>query len=243
MTALNQMIKLGKLDQTTSFEQKDKIMVRECRIIYKRKSATSAASSGQFALASSINPRFYIDPNEMVRRQNAEMIAEERGTAGQERRGRQEGRCRYHESIDDDSSGRCISRLCATGSERGFGGDNHRTTRSNRNTACRLVKDLVHQLEPRLWPACHAECQDRQDCGASDARRCLRALQPRRDLGRRHRADHPPLASTRRDGHRLYCLSGVLHAGDVAGRLVHRPLRTADGTRCCWALHRLSSSR
>ena len=74
-TALNQMIKLGKLDQTTSFEQKDKIMVRECRIIYKRKSAASAVSTGQFAATSSINPRFYIDPNEAVRRQNAEMIA------------------------------------------------------------------------------------------------------------------------------------------------------------------------
>jgi hypothetical protein len=75
VTALNQMIKLGKLDQTTSFEQKDKIMVRECRIIYKRKSAASAASTGEFALTSSINPRFYIDPNETVRRQNAELIA------------------------------------------------------------------------------------------------------------------------------------------------------------------------
>jgi hypothetical protein len=74
-TALNQMIKLGKLDQTTSFEQKDKIMVRECRIIYKRKSAASPVSTGQFAATSSINPRFYIDPNETVRRQNAEMIA------------------------------------------------------------------------------------------------------------------------------------------------------------------------
>src|SRR5262249_43535350 len=74
-TALNQMIKLGKLDQTTSFEQKDKIMVRECRIIYKRKSAASPASTGQFAATSSINPRSYIDPNESVRRQNAEMIA------------------------------------------------------------------------------------------------------------------------------------------------------------------------
>jgi hypothetical protein len=73
-TALNQMIKLGKLDQTTSFEQKDKIMVRECRIIYKRKSTASPASAGQFAATSSINPRFYIDPNETVRRQNAEMI-------------------------------------------------------------------------------------------------------------------------------------------------------------------------
>jgi hypothetical protein len=74
-SALNQMIKLGKLDQTTSFEQKDKIMVRECRIIYRRKSAASPASIGQFAALSSINPRFYIDPNETVRRQNADMIA------------------------------------------------------------------------------------------------------------------------------------------------------------------------
>jgi len=75
LTALNQMIKLGKLDQTTSFEQKDKIMVRECRIIYKRRGATRPVSSGPFALASSVNPQFYIDPNETVRRQNAEMIA------------------------------------------------------------------------------------------------------------------------------------------------------------------------
>jgi hypothetical protein len=74
-SALNQMIKLGKLDQTTSFEQKDKIMVRECRIIYKRRSSVSPVSMGQFAATSSINPRFYIDPNETVRRQNAEMLA------------------------------------------------------------------------------------------------------------------------------------------------------------------------
>src|SRR5262249_19588992 len=53
LTALNQMIKLGKLDQTTSFEQKDKIMVRECRIIYKRKSAGAIAADGEFALNTS----------------------------------------------------------------------------------------------------------------------------------------------------------------------------------------------
>jgi hypothetical protein len=75
VTALNQMIKLGKLDQTTSFEQKDKIMVRECRIIYKRKSHQSAVPGGQFTTMSSVNPRFYIDPNELVRRQNAETLA------------------------------------------------------------------------------------------------------------------------------------------------------------------------
>ena len=75
-TALNQMIKLGKLDQTTSFEQKDKIMVRECRIIYKRKSATArGVPSGEFTALTSLNPRFYIDPNEMVRRENSEALA------------------------------------------------------------------------------------------------------------------------------------------------------------------------
>ncbi len=75
VTALNQMIRLGKLDQTTSFEQKDKIMVRECRIIYKRKSLGGAVGGGQFTATSSVNPRFYIDPNETVRRQNAETLA------------------------------------------------------------------------------------------------------------------------------------------------------------------------
>ena len=75
LTALNQMIKLGKLDQTTSFEQKDKIQVRECRIIYKRRPANAPASTGRFASMTSLNPRLYLDPNEMVRRQNAEMSA------------------------------------------------------------------------------------------------------------------------------------------------------------------------
>ncbi len=74
-TALNQMIRLGKLDQTTSFEQKDKIMVRECRIIYKRKPPTSTHAAGEFTAMSSVNPRFYIDPNEIVRRTNAEALA------------------------------------------------------------------------------------------------------------------------------------------------------------------------
>jgi hypothetical protein len=75
-TALNQMIKLGKIDQSTSFEQKDKIMVRECRIIYKRKSPTARrAASGEFTALTSLNPRFYIDPNEMVRRENADALS------------------------------------------------------------------------------------------------------------------------------------------------------------------------
>ena len=90
VSALNQMIRLGKLDQTTSFEQKDKIMVRECRIIYKRKSAGSPLATGQFTAMSLVNPRFYIDPNEMVRRQNAEALTKNARSVGEERGCRQE---------------------------------------------------------------------------------------------------------------------------------------------------------
>ena len=65
----------GKPGRAEKLEQKDKIQVRECRIIYKRRSSKSPVSMGQFASMTSLNPRFYIDPNEMLRRQNDEAIA------------------------------------------------------------------------------------------------------------------------------------------------------------------------
>jgi len=76
--ALHQVFKLGKLDRTTSYEQKDKLQVRECRIIYKRKPPGTPGRTGQFASATTIAPPLYIDPNEIVRRQiktSAEMLA------------------------------------------------------------------------------------------------------------------------------------------------------------------------
>jgi len=76
LTALNQVFKLGKLDRTTSYEEKDKLQVRECRIIYKRKPVHSTGRSGQFAAVTSLAPPFYLDPNEMARRQiKEEMLA------------------------------------------------------------------------------------------------------------------------------------------------------------------------
>ena len=76
LTALNQMIKLGKLNRTTSYEEKDKLMVRECRIIYKRRSAGTPGAAGQFAAVASLSPPLYLDPNELMRHQvEAELLA------------------------------------------------------------------------------------------------------------------------------------------------------------------------
>ena len=68
-TALNQRIKLGTLGRTTSYEEKDQLQLRECRIIYKRKPACTPGRSGQFAAIALLTPRLYVDPNEAVRHQ------------------------------------------------------------------------------------------------------------------------------------------------------------------------------
>jgi hypothetical protein len=76
--ALHQVFKLGKLDRTTSYEQKDKLQVRECRIIYKRKPPCTPGRTGQFASATTLAPPLYIDPNAILRHQiktNAELLA------------------------------------------------------------------------------------------------------------------------------------------------------------------------
>jgi hypothetical protein len=76
--ALHQVFKLAKLDRTTSYEQKDKVQVRECRIIYKRKPPRTRGCSGHFASVATLAPPLYIDPNEILRRQikaNAELLA------------------------------------------------------------------------------------------------------------------------------------------------------------------------
>lgn len=67
--ALHQVLKIGRLDRTTSYEQKDKLQVRECRIIYQRKPPGTPGPPGRFAVASSVGPALYIDPNEVLRRQ------------------------------------------------------------------------------------------------------------------------------------------------------------------------------
>jgi hypothetical protein len=78
VAALNQMISLGSLNRTTSYEQKDKLQLRECRIIYRKKPLHTPGRSGQFASTSSAAPPLYIDPNEILRHQiktNGELVA------------------------------------------------------------------------------------------------------------------------------------------------------------------------
>ncbi len=74
--AWDQMIKLGKLNRSTSFEEKEKLQVRECRIIYKRRSAQTVGSHGEFSALAALSPPFYLDPNELTRRQvKADLLA------------------------------------------------------------------------------------------------------------------------------------------------------------------------
>jgi hypothetical protein len=82
LSALNQVLKLGKLDRISSFEEKDKLMARECRIIYKKKSLNSAVRNGQFAIASTASPPLYLDPNKIMREEiSAELLAKASGAS------------------------------------------------------------------------------------------------------------------------------------------------------------------
>ena len=74
LSALNQMIRLGKLARTKSVEEKDSVQIRECRIIYRKKEP--GALRGEFAAVASVTPEFYLDPNEPIRRQIAEAMAQ-----------------------------------------------------------------------------------------------------------------------------------------------------------------------
>ena len=64
--ATNQLINLAKLGRTTSYEEKDQLQLRECRIIYKRKSAGTDARPIQFAAVASLTPQFNVNPNEAL---------------------------------------------------------------------------------------------------------------------------------------------------------------------------------
>jgi hypothetical protein len=69
IAALSQVLKLVKLDRVKSYEERDKVQVRECRIIYKRKLPGTHGVSGQFAAATTLAPPLYVDPNQVARQQ------------------------------------------------------------------------------------------------------------------------------------------------------------------------------
>jgi hypothetical protein len=68
LAALNQMMALGRLNRATSFQEKDKLQIRECRIIYRKKSGGAPSGANhRFAEVASLTPPLYLDPNEALR--------------------------------------------------------------------------------------------------------------------------------------------------------------------------------
>lgn len=76
VSALDQLIKLGKLSSSRSFEQKDQVPIVECRIIYKRKAPHEAPGRDGFTAVANIKPGLYLDPNEMTRTKSEQLIAD-----------------------------------------------------------------------------------------------------------------------------------------------------------------------
>jgi hypothetical protein len=66
LAAPNQILKLGKLGRSTSYQEKDQLQLRECRIIYRRKSAGRAGGSSRFAAVSTLSPQLYVNTNEAI---------------------------------------------------------------------------------------------------------------------------------------------------------------------------------
>jgi hypothetical protein len=76
LSAFSQSLRLGKLAHVTSYEEKDKLMLRECRIVYRKRSQHADGPVREFAPVAWLSPPLYLDPNEMARHQaNAQMLA------------------------------------------------------------------------------------------------------------------------------------------------------------------------
>ena len=76
ISALDQKIKLGRLAETDSTQQKDSLPITESRIIYKRRSAEDPVTLTGFAEKPTGIPEFYLDPNELMRARAKVEIAE-----------------------------------------------------------------------------------------------------------------------------------------------------------------------
>ncbi|ODT97109.1 MAG: hypothetical protein ABS79_07665 [Planctomycetes bacterium SCN 63-9] len=74
--ALNQKIKLGRLAESTSTQQKDSVAITESRIIYKKRSLEIPPGLDGFSAQATLAPELYLDPNELMRARNQFEIAE-----------------------------------------------------------------------------------------------------------------------------------------------------------------------
>ena len=74
--ALNQKIKLGRVAESISTQQKDSVAITESRIIYKKRSPETPFAADGFAAKASLVPELYLDPNELMRAHAQVEIAE-----------------------------------------------------------------------------------------------------------------------------------------------------------------------
>jgi len=76
INALDQKIKLGRVAESTSTQQKDSIAITESRIIYRRRLPQETISISGFSEKPSLAPELYLDPNELMRTRARVEIAE-----------------------------------------------------------------------------------------------------------------------------------------------------------------------
>lgn len=76
INALDQQIKLGRLAETSSTQQKDSLSITESRIIYHRRLPGRPPGPNGFTVQASLAPELYVDPNELIRARNFVEIAE-----------------------------------------------------------------------------------------------------------------------------------------------------------------------
>jgi hypothetical protein len=69
VAALNQYLKLGKFAKSTSLDQKDSLKITESRIIYRRKPDGKTTGHDGFTALADLSPEYYIDPNQIVRKE------------------------------------------------------------------------------------------------------------------------------------------------------------------------------
>ena len=73
-SAFNQMLKIGKFAHSSSLDEKDVTHITESRIIYRRKPLGEDASADGFARVANQAPGLYLDPNEVARKIDKEVM-------------------------------------------------------------------------------------------------------------------------------------------------------------------------
>jgi hypothetical protein len=74
VSALNQILKIGKFAKSTAIDQKDTVHITESRIIYRRKHDGKSTGHDGFSAIATATPEFYLDPNQAVRKMALEAI-------------------------------------------------------------------------------------------------------------------------------------------------------------------------